>query len=65
MNARIPLPDWRDALRSIPTARFDGKDIKPVPKTIDALEDELARSAVEKISDRPAKESRFKGRATA
>ena len=59
----IPRVDWRDAINGIPLAAFDGKDIKPLPKTIDALEDELARSAVEKISDRPAKESRFKGRA--
>lgn len=37
----------------------------PVPETMDGIEDELdraARRAVERISDRPAKEARFKGR---
>ena len=62
MNARIPLPDWRDAINGLPIAAIGADGIKPLPKTVDGILDELARSAVEKISDRPAKVSRFKGR---
>lgn len=51
---------------SLPIARFDGKTIKPIPNTIDAILDEeyerrrisldrhdcAARSAIERISER-------------
>lgn len=62
MNARIPLPDWRDNIRGIPIASLTEQGIKPLPKTIDAIEDELARSAVERISERQ-QVARPKGRA--
>lgn len=46
---RIPLPDWRDNVRGMPIASFNGESVK----RISTGKDKEAQSAVERISDRP------------
>lgn len=55
----------------IKIASFDGSTVKartpdtargPVPSSLDKILDELAMSAVEGISDRPARDVRYPGR---
>jgi hypothetical protein len=48
MNARIPLPDWRDNVTDIPVYSLNGTNMEPSSRTIAEIVEEIDETELER-----------------